>query len=144
MNDWSSDALQRLITGRMRELGRSYSDVARQGKLPRSTVHHLATHPRTGRLPNPATLEHLAAGLDLPLNVVRGAAASAAGLVFDTTAADDPEIEVLIASFSQLSPADRRHVAALLRSMLAAAEPASQPIRLPSDQQNSNRPSPSG
>src|SRR5262249_23194453 len=44
----------------------------------------MATHRRTGRLPNPATLEHLAAGLDLPLNVVRGAAASAAGLAFDT------------------------------------------------------------
>jgi len=125
MNDSSPDALQRLIAGRMRELRRSYGDVARLGKLPRSTVHHLATHRHSGRLPNPATLERLAAGLDLPLNVVRAAAASAAGLVFDTAAGDDPETEILIASFSQLSAADRRHVAALVRSMLAAAEPAS-------------------
>lgn len=125
MNDSSPDALQRLIVGRMRELGRSYGDVARLGNLPRSTVHHLATHPHSGRLPNPATLERLAAGLELPLNVVRAAAASAAGLVFDTAAADDPEIEILIASFSRLSPADRRHVAALVRSMLTAAERAS-------------------
>jgi hypothetical protein len=120
MNELSPDALQRLIVARMRELGRSYGDVARLGKLPRSTVHHLATHSHSGRLPNPATLERLAAGLDLPINVVRAAAASAAGLVFDTAAIDDPEIEVLIASFSQLSPADRRHVTALVRSMLAA------------------------
>jgi hypothetical protein len=125
MNDSSPDALQRLITERMRELRRSYGDVARLGKLPRSTVHHLATYRHSGRLPNPATLERLAAGLDLPLNVVRAAAASAAGLVLDTTATGDPEIEVLVASFSQLSIADRRHVAALVRSMLAAAEPAS-------------------
>jgi hypothetical protein len=125
MNNSSPDALQRLIAERMRELRRSYGDVARLGGLPRSTVHHLATHRHSGRLPNPATLERLAAGLDLPLNVVRGAAASAAGLVFDAAAADDPEIEVLMASFAQLSPADRRHVAALVRSMLAAAEPAS-------------------
>jgi hypothetical protein len=125
MNDSSPDALQSLIVGRMRELRRSYGDVARLGKLPRSTVHHLATHRHSDRLPNPATLERLAAGLDLPLNVVRAAAASAAGLVFDTAAADDPEIEILIASFSQLSPADRRHVAALVRSMLAGAESAS-------------------
>ncbi|MDR2984897.1 MAG: hypothetical protein LBV34_08650 [Nocardiopsaceae bacterium] len=124
MNDFTPDALQRLIVGRMRELERSYGDVARLGKLPRSTVHHLATHRHTGRLPNPVTLERLAAGLDLPLNVVRTAAASAAGLVFDTVPADDPEIEILIASFSRLSPADRRHVTALVRSMLAAAEPA--------------------
>jgi hypothetical protein len=40
-------------------------------------------------------------------------------------ASDDPEVDVLIASFARLSPADRRHVAALVRSMLAAAEPAS-------------------
>ena len=125
MNDSSPDALQRLIVERMRDLGRSYGDVARLGKLPRSTVHHLATHRHSGRLPNPATLERLAVGLDLPLNVVRAASASAAGLVFDTAAADDPEIEILIASFSRLSPADRRHVAALVRSMLAAAEQAS-------------------
>lgn len=125
MNDSPPDALQRLIIERMRELRRSYGDVARLGALPRSTVHHLATHHHSGRLPNPATLKRLAMGLDLPVNFVRAAAASAAGLVLDTTTIDDPEIEVLIASFSQLSPADRRHVAALVRSMLAAAEPAS-------------------
>jgi len=132
MNDSPPDALQRLIVERMRELGRSYGDVARLGKLPRSTVHHLATHRRSGRLPNPATLERLAAGLDLPLNVVRGAAASAAGLVLDATTTGDPEIEVLIASFARLSPADRRHVAALVRSMLTAAETASQSVRIAS------------
>src|SRR5215831_12850048 len=121
MNDSSPDALQRLIAGRMRELRRSYGDVARLGKLPRSTVHHLATHRHSGRLPNPATLARLAAGLDLPLNVVRGAAA---GLVLETPATGDLEIEVLIASFARLTPADRRHVAALVRSMLAAAGPA--------------------
>jgi hypothetical protein len=125
MNDSPPDALQRLILERMRELRRSYGDVARLGKLPRSTVHHLATHRHSGRLPAPVTLERLAAGLDLPLNVVRVAAASAAGLVIDTTATDDPEIDVLIASLGRLSPADRRHVAALVRSMLAAAGPAS-------------------
>jgi hypothetical protein len=125
MNDMPPDALQRLIIQRMRELGRSYGDVARLGQLPRSTVHHLATNHHAKRLPNPATLERLAAGLDLPLNVVRAAAAAAAGLVLDATATGDPEVEVLIASFAQLSPADRRHVAALVRSMLAASEQAS-------------------
>src|SRR5262245_42662410 len=81
MNDSSPHARPLVISERMRERRRSYGDVARLGKLPRSTVHHLATHRRSGRLPNPATLERLAAGLDLPLNVVRAAAASAAVLV---------------------------------------------------------------
>ena len=118
------DALQRLIHDRMRELRYSYGDVARLGKLPRSTVHHLATHPRIGRLPNPATLEHLAAGLELPLSVVRSAAATAAGFVLDSQVSDNPEIDVLVASLARLSPADRRHVAALVRSMLARADSA--------------------
>lgn len=125
MSDLPMDALQRLIHDRMRELRRSYGDVARIGGLSRSTVHHLATHDRSGRLPNPLTLERLAAGLDLPLSVVRAAAASAAGFVLDSQADDNPEIDVLVASLVQLSPADRQHVAALVRSMLAAAKPAS-------------------
>ena len=124
MSDSPMDSLQRLIHERMRQLHYSYGDVARLGELPRSTVHHLATHGRSGRLPNPATLEHLAAGLDLPLSVVRAAAASAAGFVLDSQASEDPEIDVLVASLVQLSPADRRHVAALVRSMLARAQPA--------------------
>src|SRR6266581_4859182 len=106
MSDVPKDALQRLIHERMRELRRSYGDVARLGGLSRSTVHHLATHGRSGRLPNPLTLERLAAGLDSQVG-------------------DDPEIDVLVASLVQLSPADRQHVAALVRSMLAAAKPAS-------------------
>ena len=49
MNDSPPDALQRLVIERMRELRRSYGDVARLGKLPRSTVHHLAPHCHSGR-----------------------------------------------------------------------------------------------
>jgi transcriptional regulator with XRE-family HTH domain len=118
------DALQLLIQERMRELRLSYREVARRGELPSSTVHHLATHGRTGRLPNPATLERLAAGLQLPLSAVRAAAASAAGVVLDSQPVGDPEIEVLVASLTQLSPADRQHVAALVRSLLTAANTA--------------------
>ena len=119
------DALQRLIHQRMSELRCSYGEVARRGGLPRSTVHHLATNGRTGRLPNPVTLERLAVGLDLPLDVVRSAAAQAAGLVVDTVAAGNPEIEVLVASLARLSPADRQHVAALVQSLLSANDAAS-------------------
>jgi HEAT repeat protein len=125
------DALQRLIQARMAELHRSYGDIARLGGLPRSTVHHLATHARSGRLPNPATLERLAAGLDLPLEAVRAAAAQAAGLVFGHQPVEDPETEVLIASLARLSPADRRHVAALVRSLLGPPEAAASPAAPP-------------
>ncbi len=119
MTDEAHDDLQRLITERMLELGLSYRDVAERGGLPRSTVHYLASHGGAGRVPRPVTLERLAVGLDLPMSLVRSAAAAAAGLSVGTTSVNDPEVEVLIASLARLSPADRRHVAALVRSLLA-------------------------
>lgn len=116
------NALQGLIRRRMAELNRSYGEIARRGGLPRSTVYHLATNGQPVRVPNPRTLERLAAGLEVPEQMVRAAAASAAGFVLDEQPADDPEIEVLVASLSRLSPQDRRHVGALVRSLIEARE----------------------
>ena len=116
------NALQELIQTRMTELRRSYGEIARRGGLPRSTVYHLASNHRPVRVPNPRTLERLAVGLDVPEHVVRSAAAAAAGFVLDEQPADDPEIEVLVASLSKLSAEERRHVGALIRSMLEAAD----------------------
>jgi transcriptional regulator with XRE-family HTH domain len=103
----------------------SYADIARRGELPRSTVHDLATNDRAGhRPPHPRTLQRLAAGLDLPVEQVRAAAAEAAGLSVwhesadDPRIADDPQIEVLVAALNRLTPDQRRHVAALVHSLL--------------------------
>lgn len=115
------NALQELIRTRMAELNRSYGEVARRGGLPRSTVHHLASSDHPVRVPNPRTLERLALGLEVPEHVVRAAAALAAGFVLDEQPAEDPEIEVLVASLAKLSAEDRRHVSALVRSMLEAS-----------------------
>jgi len=115
------NALQQLIRTRMTELNRSYGEIARRGGLPRSTVYHLASSDRPVRVPNPRTLERLAVGLEVPEHVVRAAAAAAAGFTLDEQPADDPEIEVLVASLARLSPQDRRHISALVRSMLEAA-----------------------
>jgi transcriptional regulator with XRE-family HTH domain len=115
------NALQQLIRTRMAELHHSYGEIARRSGLPRSTVHHLASNNRPVRVPNPRTLERLAVGLEVPERVVRTAAATAAGFVLDQQPADDPEIEVLVASLSRLSAEERRHVSALVRSMLEAS-----------------------
>lgn len=114
------NALQELIHIRMTELHRSYSEIARRGGLPRSTVHHLASNGRPVRVPNPRTLERLAVGLEVPEHVVRAAAAASAGFVLAEQAVDDPEIEVLVASLARLTAEERRHVGALVRSMLDA------------------------
>jgi HEAT repeat protein len=87
-------------------------------------VHHLATTERLVRMPQPATLEGLARALDLPLDTIRRAAAEACGIHLyagepaGAAASPDPEVDVLIASLQKLSVDDRRHVAALVESLL--------------------------
>jgi transcriptional regulator with XRE-family HTH domain len=128
--------LQRLIQQRLRERGWSYGVVARRGGLPRSTVYTLATTRNLVRPPRPATIDALAKGLDVPVSMVRMAAAESTGLhYYDETPAgqhdpDDRERELLIASIDELSPDDRRHVAALVESLRNRASPDQQ-IRLP-------------
>lgn len=112
------NALQQLIKRQMTDNRWSYGDIARRGGLPRSTVHNLATVAQMTRPPQPATLERLAKGLELSLDTVRQAAASAAGLEVWREPMADPEIEVMVASLSRLTPDERRHVQALIRSLL--------------------------
>ena len=115
--------LQRMIQQRLREQGWSYGEVARRGGLPRSTVYTLATTRNLTRPPRPATIDALAKGLDVPVSAVRAAAAASTGLhYYDETPAGqenpgDQERELLIASIDELTPEDRRHVAALVESL---------------------------
>jgi len=124
--------LQRLIQGRLSERGWSYGEVARRGGLPRSTVYTLATTRNLVRPPRPATIDALAKGLEVPVSAVRAAAAESTGLHYydendEGTVAGRPgsgsggpgdqERELLIASIDELSPEDRRHVAALVESL---------------------------
>jgi transcriptional regulator with XRE-family HTH domain len=126
-----TNPLQRLILDQMREKGLSYGDVARRGGLPRSTVYTLAMTRNLARPPRPATLDGLARGLDLPVSAIRAAAAESTGLHYydDIPAAPeepgDPEREILIASIDELTPDDRRHVAALVESLRRRAAPES-------------------
>ncbi|MEV5779510.1 helix-turn-helix domain-containing protein [Streptomyces sp. NPDC048448] len=123
-----ANALQQIIRDRLDREGWSYGEVARRGGIPRSTVHHLATAERVVRMPQPSTLEGLSKGLGLSLDTVRRAAAEACGIhvyatdpaagVVDAGASADPEVDLLIASVQQLSVDDRRHVAALVESLL--------------------------
>lgn len=116
-----SHPLQDLLRERLAEKRWSYGDVARRGGISKSTVHHLARAERPARMPQPATLQGLARGLDLPLEIVRRAAAHSCGIyVYDP--APEPEVDMLIASLQQLSAKDRRHVVALVASLLAGGE----------------------
>jgi transcriptional regulator with XRE-family HTH domain len=118
----AANPLQRLIQQRLKEGKLSYGDVARRGGLPRSTVYTLATTRNLVRPPRPATIDALARGLDVPVSVVRAAAAESTGLHYYDEAPPghqpgDQERDLLIASIDELSPEDRRHVAALVESL---------------------------
>jgi transcriptional regulator with XRE-family HTH domain len=122
--------LQRLIQQRLRERGWSYGEVARRGGLPRSTIYTLATTRNLVRPPRPATIDALAKGLDVPVSAVRAAAAESTGLHYYDDAvtagqeqSGDRERELLIASIDELSPEDRRHVAALVESLRRRSSP---------------------
>ena len=123
--------LQHLIQQRLRERGWSYGEVARRGGLPRSTVYTLAMTRNLARPPRPATLDGLAKGLDVPVSAVRAAAAESTGLhYYDEVRAGpqqpgDRERELLIASIDELTPEDRRHVAALVESLRKKTSPES-------------------
>ena len=123
--------LQRLIQGRLSERGWSYGEVARRGGLPRSTVYTLATTRNLVRPPRPATIDGLAKGLEVPVSAVRAAAAESTGMhYYDEPAGGsgpagpgNQERELLIASIDELSPEDRRHVAALVESLRTRSVP---------------------
>jgi hypothetical protein len=123
MSTPSTNPLQRLIRKRLRERAWSYGEVARRSDLPRSTVYHLATTLNLARPPRPTTIDALARGLDLPVSVVRAAAAESTGLHYYDEApewpgnAGDHERQVLIDRIDELSPEDRRYVAALVESL---------------------------
>ena len=120
-NPDSVNPLQRLIEERRRDNNWSYGDIASRAQLSRSTVYYLASRNPLQRSPSASTLERLAEGLELPVDIVRRAAAEALGLYVyvERGEALDPSLEVLIASMAQLNDEQRRHVASLVRSFLA-------------------------
>jgi transcriptional regulator with XRE-family HTH domain len=119
----TTNPLQRLIQQCLRERKLSYGDVARRGGLPRSTVYTLATTRNLVRPPRPATIDALAKGLDVPVSMVRAAAAESTGLHYydeppsERRRSGDQDRDLLIASIDELSSEDRRHVAALVESL---------------------------
>jgi hypothetical protein len=88
-------------------------------------VYTLATTRNLVRPPRPATIDGLAKGLDVPVSAVRAAAAESTGMHYYDEPAEgtgragpgDQQRELLIASIDELSPEDRRHVAALVESL---------------------------
>lgn len=98
--------LSALIRQRCAERGWTLSGVARRGDLPVATVHALKRDEHLRQTPRPDTLERLARGLELELEVVQRAAALSVGLVVSEEQLS-PELRVIVAGLLEL-PAERR------------------------------------
>lgn len=73
----------------MRERGWTYEEVGLRGDVPRGTVWALAHKPLAAP-PRHSTIERLARGLELPVDVVEEAAAKSAGYLLTTVETSDP------------------------------------------------------
>lgn len=109
-NRGSNNALSKLIRTRMAEMDLSFAEVGRRGDIPSNSVWRLATKTTHLQPPRAQTLERLARGLSLPLDVVRAAAAEAAGYrLEEITAPIDAaeDVRIVAAAMGEMTPADR-------------------------------------
>lgn len=111
--------LDEFIRREVASRGWTYAELARRTRLPRSSVHKLATH-RLRRTPEPRTLEALARGLDVPVAEIQARAAESLGFALTIENGPGPDASVITASIERLSAEDRRHVLALVASLLGA------------------------
>jgi transcriptional regulator with XRE-family HTH domain len=115
------NALQRLIKSRMAELDLTFPEVERRGGPPQNTVWALVQKKVHKQPPRRATLEKLAKGLDLPLDVVRAAAAEAAGYRLEevtTTLEAAEDVRIVAQAMGQLDAQDRAKLRMLAQAFL--------------------------
>jgi len=109
--------LARLISTVRETTGESYAVIADRAGMPRSTVHKLATTELTG-LPKAETLEKLARGLRVAVELVTRAAQASTGYNVYAETTPDAETDLLISNVSRLDPDQRAAVAALVQRLL--------------------------
>lgn len=112
------NALQELIATHCRDTGETISDIAARGGLSRQTVSAIAHRDEPGAIPRRVTLDKLATGLGLSLDVVERAAAMAASQV-DGPLMNDLWLDVLLDQARQLDDAAVRVLLATARALNA-------------------------
>lgn len=128
-DDAPMTALQRLIREQKQDQRLSYGGIAaRSGKdadgkprISRSHVQQLAKAP-IRRSPEPKTVEGLAAGLGVPLSIVKDAVSESLNLLV-LRDSSDPEITVHIRKVNQLSELDRRRYLKAANALLEGFMP---------------------
>jgi transcriptional regulator with XRE-family HTH domain len=117
--------LSRLILRRKDELDLSWYDIADRGGFSSHTiVYALAKKAEHRQTPRAETLTRLARALDLPLDLVRVAAAEAAGYQLTevgTTLEAAEDVRVVASIMAELSPRDRAKLRRLAQSFVEEA-----------------------
>lgn len=116
------NSLQRLIRKRMSDLDLTFREVATRGGLPYSTISTMANKTEHRQVPRLSTLEKLAKGLDVPVEVVRAAAVDAAGFRMEEISVPIDtagEVRIIAAIAGQLSNADRAKLLRLAEAFKA-------------------------
>jgi transcriptional regulator with XRE-family HTH domain len=105
----------------MAELGLTYEDVEKRGGPSHSTLHSLMSRSGFRRAPANATLQKLARGVDLPLDILRAAAAQAAGYELEsvpTTLDSAKGLRMIAATFDKLDPPRQRTAERIMKALL--------------------------
>lgn len=115
------NALQQLIADYLRDHpDENYSTIARRGEIPRQTVQALAKRERARQTPRPQSLEGLAKGMRMSLDVVRAAAGMTAGYGLGTAELSDERVRLLVGTVAELD--DERMEAVFRRARLLLEE----------------------
>jgi len=111
--------LANLIQAHQASTGDSYNDIAKRSGLSKAKIGQLAiaTQPH---MPRTQTIQKLAAGLQLPVDLVQRAALRSAGII-PPVADEISEVDVLTAKIRLLSDRDRAIVMRTVDSLIAEA-----------------------
>jgi hypothetical protein len=115
------NALQQLIHDYLQDHpDENYSTIALRGGIPRQTVQALARRERARVTPRPASLEGLAKGMNMSLEVVRQAAGMSAGYGLGTAELADERMRLLVGTVGELD--DERMEAVFRRARMLLEE----------------------
>lgn len=116
------NALQRLIADYLGEHPEeTFSSIARRANMPRQTVQALARRSKVRAAPRTATIEALARGMNMDVDLVKVAAGLTAGYGQGTAALEDERVRMLVEMTAEL---DEEKFTALMRRARALMEEA--------------------
>ncbi len=97
------NALQQLIADYMGDHpDETFASIARRGDMPRQTVQALARRSQVRATPRADTIERLAQGMNMSMDIVKAAAGLTAGYGQGTAALEDDKVRLLVEIASEL------------------------------------------